>query len=365
MAETVISTANRVRQWDSKAHTAYIRSNRFKRYMGSSANSIFCIKEDLTVKPGDAISVPLIGALDSSGGPNDGSSDLVGNEKALPNDGHRIDIKVVRDAVLVNVEEEQASAVDIRNAGKVALKSLQMQYLRNDIITNLHSINGLSYAASSQVQRDAWLANNADRVTFGSAVSNNASNDHSAALTTVDSTDDRLTGDVISMYKRRAQNATTANSEGIKPYEFGEDMETFVMFVNSYAFRDARSWMVSKGYWENAMARSKTNPLFSGPTSFEWDGVMVREIPEIGALAGVGNGGIDVTPVFLCGAQALGLAWAKRTKTTLRKETDYEFRYGVGFLELRGVSKFQYNQGGASAKDWSVATGYVSSVADV
>jgi len=365
MAETTTAAALRVKQWDSKAHTAYIRSNRFKRYMGSSQNSIFCIKEDLTKKDGDAITLPLVGALDSSSGPNTGTSDLVGNELALPNDGHRIDISVVRQATVVNVEEEQSSAIDIREAGKVALKSLQMQYLRNDIITSLHKINGINYGTATQAQRDAWLVDNADRVTFGASVANGSSNDHSVGLATVDAVNDRLNGDIVSMYKRRAQNASSANSEGIRPYEFGEDMETFVMFVNSYAFRDMRTWMVSNGYWENAMARSKANPLFSGPTSIEWDGVMIREIPEIGMLPGVGNSGIDVTPVFLCGAQALGIAWARRTKTTLRRETDYDFRYGVGFLELRGVDKIQYGQGSANAKDWAVKTGYVSSVADV
>jgi len=364
MADTTVATANRVKQWDSDQHVEYVRSNRFKRYMGDDENAIIQLKEDLTKKKGDAITIPLVGALDDSAGPNDGSSDLVGNEKALPNDGHQISVSVVRDATVVNVEEEQASPIDIRNAGKVALKNLQMRYLRTAIINALHTINGVAYGSASEAQKDAWLVDNADRTLFGAAVSNNSSNDHSLSLANVDATNDVLTGDIISLAKRRMQTATTVNGDGMRPHQYGEDMETFVMFVPSLAFRDLRSWMEANGKWEHAMSRGKANPLYSGPTSIEWDGVIVREIPEMATLSAVGAAGIDVAPCFMCGAQALGVAWAMRTKTTVRKEDDYGFKNGVGFMELRGVEKLQYGQSGSDAKDWGVSTIYVAGVAD-
>tara|TARA_A100000171_G_scaffold4204_2_gene3454 strand:- start:12327 stop:13427 length:1101 start_codon:yes stop_codon:yes gene_type:complete len=366
MAETTISTANRVKQWDDKAHVEYIRANRFKRYMGTGENSIIQLKEDLTKKKGDAITIPLVGALDSSGGPNDGSSDLVGNEKALPNDGHRVSVKVVRDATLVNVEEEQASPINIRNAGKTALKDLQMRYLRNSIITALGSIDGVAYGSATTGQKNTWHDNNSDRVLYGAATSNFVASDHAASLANIDSTDDKMTGDVVSLAKRIAQDAATVNGDGIRPYTYGEDMETFVLFTNTRGFRDLRNWMVANKFWNDAMQEGKSNPLFSGPTSIHWDGVIVREIPEIAniAAAGAGTPAIPVAPYYLCGAQALAAAWAMRTKTTTRKEDDYGFRYGVGFMEMRGVEKLQYGQGGASAKDWGIVSGFVSGVAD-
>lgn len=366
MADTIIADANRVKQWDDKAHMEYIRSNRFKRYMGSNENAIIQVKEDLTKKRGDAITVPLVGALDASAGPNDGSSNLVGSEKALPNDGHRVTARVVRDATVVNVEEEQASPINIRNAGKVALKDLQMRYLRGDIITALGSIDGVSYGTATTGQRNTWHLNNIDRVLYGSLRSNYVGGDHAASLANIDSTDDKLTHGVVSLAKRIAQNAQTVNGDGIRPYRYGEDMESFVMFVPSFAFRDLREDMVANGYWENALKRAKDNPLFSGPTSIEWDGVVVREIPEIDVLSGVGGGtpAIDVAPCYLCGAQALAAVWALRTKTTTRKEDDYGFFYGVGFQELREVSKLQYGQGSTTAVDWSVVSVFVAGVSD-
>lgn len=361
---TETTAAERVTSWDDTFFSEYVRANRFKRYMGTDENAIIQIKENLTKKKGDTIVINLVGALDASGGPNDGSTDLVGHEKALPNDGHHIKVKVVRDATVVNMEEEQASPIDIRNAGKTALKDLSLRYLRNGIITALHTINGVVYGSATEGQKDAWLVDNADRVLFGAAKANNSGNDHSASLANINATDDRLNGDMISLAKRMAQTATTANGDGIRPYVYGEDAESFVMFVPSFAFRDLRAWMVANEHWDQALERSKDNPLFSGPTSIEWDGVIVREIPEMSILSGVGADGADVAPCFLCGAQALGVAWAQRTKSTVRAEDDYGFRNGVGFYELRGIEKIQWGQGGNDAVDWAVLTVYASGEAD-
>lgn len=357
MASTTISIANRVKQWDSRQHVEYIRSNRFKRYMGTSTNSIIMLKEDLTKKKGDAITIPLVGALDTSGGYNTGSTDLVGNEKALPNDGHLITVGIVRDATLVNVEEEQASPIDIRNAGKMALKDMQMRYLRSDIITALGSIGGTAYASASEANKDAWLAANSDRVLFGASQSNNSGNDHSASLLNVDATNDRLTRDVVSELRAMAQGSSTANGDGIRPFTYGEDEETYVMFVGSKAFRDLKADMAT--VHTDAEKRGKENPLFTGTTSLYWDGVVIREIPEIGAIGAVGATSATVAPIYLCGTQAIGAAWAMRTKTTLRKEDDYGFKYGCGFMEMRGVEKVLYGSGTAGVQ-WGMATGYVA-----
>lgn len=361
MASTTINTANRVKQWDDKAHAEYVRSNRFKKYMGTSQNSIIMLQEDLTKKQGDAITIPLLGALDSSGGYNDGSSDLVGNEKALPNNGHQIAIGVVRDATLVNVEEEQASPINIRNAGKTALKDLQMRYLRNDVINAFGSVGGVNYGSATETNKDAWLAANSDRVLFGNSGANNSGNDHSASLLNVDGTNDKLTRDVVSRMKRMAQTASNVNGDGIRPFKYGEDEETFVMFADALSFRDLKADMST--VHTDAEKRGKANPLFTGTTSLYWDGVVIREVPEIAGLGGVGAAAATVSPVYLCGTQALGVAWGMRTKTTVRKEDDYGFKYGVGFMEMRGVNKILYGSG-ASAKQWGMVTGYVAAAAD-
>lgn len=360
MADTIISTANRVKQWDDTAFKEYVRANRFKRYMGKGENSIIQVQNDLTKKKGDAITIPLLGALDAASGPNDGSTTLVGNEKALPNDGHKITIGVVRDATVVNMEEEQASPIAIRDAGKVALKQLAMRYLRNAIITALGSVHGTAYGTATVTQKNQWTAANSDRVLFGDDVANYSAT-HATALNAV-TAGMTLTRAVVSKLKRIAQNAVNVNGDGIRPYSYGEDEETFVLFVGTNAFRDLKEDMVT--VHSDARERAKSNPLFTGTTSLYWDGVVIREIPEIASFNNTATTAIPVAPIYLCGAQALGVAWAQTLKTTLRKEDDYGFKHGVGFMEMRGVEKILYGQGTTTAVDWSVATGYVSSPAD-
>lgn len=358
---TIVSAANRVKQWDSNFFKEYIRQHRFKRYMGSSENSIIQVQNDLTKKQGDAITIPLVGALNAAAGPNNGSTTLVGAEKALPNDGHRIAVRVVRDAVVVSMEEEQASPIAIRDAGKVSLKDLAGRYLRNDIITAMGSIQGVSYATATATQRNQWNAANVDRVLFGNSVSlYNAT--HATALANITGTM-RLSRSIVSLLKRRAQSAITANGEGIRPFTFGEDEETYVLFAGTEAFRDLKTDLES--VYRDARERSIDNPLFTGTTSLFWDGVVVREIPEIPATGNVGAASARVAPVYLCGAQALGVAYAQPTKTTVRKEDDYGFRNGVGFYELRGVEKVLWGQGNlTTAKDWSMVTGFVAAPLD-
>jgi hypothetical protein len=359
MAATVISPSVRAKQWDSKFFEEYVRANRFKRYMGADENSIIQVNYDLSKKKGDAITFNLVGALDATAGPNTGTTALVGAEKALPNEGHKLTVGVVRDAVVVNMEEEQASAFAVRDAGKVALKNLAMRYLRNDVIRALGSINGVAYASATAGQRNAWNAANVDRVLFGTSKANyNAT--HATALATI-AAGQKLSRGVVSLLKRIAQTAKTANGEGIRPFSYGEDEETFVLFVGTEAYRDLKIDL--EGVHKDALERARSNPLFTGTTSLYWDGVVIREIPEIPATGLVGASSARVAPVYLCGAQALGVGWAQATKTTVRKEDDYGFQHGVGFYELRGVEKLLWDQDG-TPKDWGMVTGFVAAALD-
>lgn len=356
MTNTTISAAVRAKQWDEEFFKEYVRGNRFKRYMGTSENSIIQVKNNLTKKKGDAITINLVGALDADAGPNTGTTTLVGNEKALPNDGHKVTIGVVRDATVVNVEEEQASAFDVRDAGRQALKDLSMRYLRNAIIQALGSVQGIPYTTATATQRNQWNVANADRVLYGDALANyNAT--HATALNNV-TAGMRLTRKIVSLMKQIAQEAETVNGDGIRPYTYGEDEETYVMFADSRAYRDLKQDLET--VHKDARERALSNPLFTGTTSLYWDGVVIREIPEISNFNNTATTPIPVSPIYLCGAQALAVAWAMTTKTTLRKEDDYGFQYGVGFMEMRGVDKVLWGQGTTGAKDWSLVTGFVS-----
>jgi hypothetical protein len=91
------------------------------------------------------------------------------------------------------------------------------------------------------------------------------------------------------------------------------------------------------------------NPLFQDGDII-YDGIIHRKVPEIDALCTAlggfdAQGGFlgDVRPVFLTGAQAVGIAWGQEPTFRTDTKKDFEFRPGVAVEELLGVKKLSYN----------------------
>ena len=358
MALTTARTGLTPQIWDDKFFMEYVRENRFKRYMGTDENSIIQMKDELTKKQGDKVTFASVSKLAGAG--VTGNTTLEGSEEDLDTRSMAVTVAPLRHAVAVTNWDEQKSAIDLRDTAKMALKLWSMEKMKTAIITALGSINGVAYSSATAAQRNAWMVDNVDRVQVGKLKSNyNAT--HATALANIDNTDDKLTPDAVSLMKRIAQTASPA----IKPIRLNEDEEWFVLFANSRAFRDFSLNSTVTQANRDARARGMDNPLFTGG-SLVWDGVIVREIPEIGILSGVGAGAIDVGPVYLCGAQAVGVAWAQRTKTTTQV-SDYGFRNGVGLQEMRGIEKLIFGSGAGDTddlKDHGIVTGFFAGVAD-
>lgn len=360
MSNTAAATGLTVQQWDDKFFAEYVRENRFKNAMGMDENAVIQIKEDLSKKKGDSVTFALVNRLTGAG--VTGTNVLEGNEEDLSSRSFRLYVDKIRHAVRVAEMEEQKSAIDLRDAGRTMLKTWIMEKTRDDIITALGSINGTAYASASEANKDAWLVDNADRVLFGAARSNNSSNDHSASLANIDNTNDKLTPSAISLMRRIA---LTVASPKIRPIRIADDRQFFVMYVNSLAMRDLRVNSTMVNAHQYAMERGKDNPLFTSGDLI-WEDVIIKEIEDIDVLTGVGAGSIDVAPVYLCGAQAVGLAWAKRTKS-VTEEFDYGDKYGVAIEEIRGIKKILFGSGSGDTddlKDNGVVTGFFAAVAD-
>lgn len=347
-------------QWDDKFFMEYVRESRFKRYMGTNENSIIHSKEDLTTKKGNKVTFAAVNKLAGAG--VTGNTTLEGNEESLDTRSMAVTVNPLRHAVAVTDWDEQKSSIELRDTAKMALKLWSMEKMKTDIITALGSINGTAYGSASEANKDAWLVDNADRVLFGASKSNASSNDHSTSLANIDITADKLTTAAISLMKRIAMTASPA----IRPIRLNEDEEWFVLFTNSRAFRDLSESTAMQQANRDARQRGvESNPLFTGG-SLVWDGVIIREIPEIAVLTGVGAGAIDVAPVYLCGAQAVGVAWAQRFKSTTDNR-DYGFVHGVGVQEVRGIEKLIFGTGSGDTddlKDHGIVTGFFAAVAD-
>jgi N4-gp56 family major capsid protein len=328
-------------------------------------NSLIQVREDLTRKAGDTVVFATVRRLVGAG--VTGNQILEGNEELLNLRSLELPVGVIRHAVAASDWDEQKSIVDILDAARDALQVWSLEKMRADIILSLTAVTAdgntqIPYASASAGQRNSWLVNNSDRVLFGASKSNAASGVMATALATVDSTNDKLTSGTVSLAKRIAK---TANPR-IRPITVKDDEEWYVMFANPYAFRDLSldpNIVASRQY---AAERGSGNPLFTGGDII-WDGVIVREVPELGAISGVGASSIDVGVNLLCGAQALGVAWAQRTKTTTNTR-DYGYMHGVGIMEMRGIGKLRFGTDatvdGTTTKDAGMVTVYTSAVAD-
>ncbi len=363
MAETTARAGLTPQQWDDQFFTEFVRTNRFAKYQGTNEMSMIHMKEDLTRKPGDRVT---FAAARSLGGGVSGNQVLEGNESELDTRSLTVAVTPIRNAVMVTDWDEQKSAIDLRMAARPALKTWSMERWREDIITALKSIPNaagvmVSWEAATAAERNAWLVDNTDRVQFGQLVGNASSGVVATALATVDATNDKLTAATLSMAKRRAQTARPR----MQPIRVNGDEEWYVVFANPMSFRDLRNDPVITQAQRDALARGESNPLFTGGDLL-WDGMIIREIPEMGLpfaasatsvgqvggiLADVGAGStVDVGFNFICGAQALGAAWARRLKSTTDTR-DYGFRNGVGVAEIRGIEKLMFGKGANDRDD--------------
>lgn len=351
--------------WDGKFWAEYVRKNRFAKYMGTSLASMIQVKKDLTVKRGDSITFATTRRLVGAG--VTGNAALEGNEEILDQRSMKLSVAPIRHAVAITDWDEQKSSIDLRQAAKDALQNWSMEKIRGDIISSLSSVNGTSWALANATARNLWLASNSDRIQIGHSVGNNAGNVMATSLLNVAATTDKMTGALLSLAKRRAQTA----SPHIRPIQVDDDNdeEWFVAFLPSLVWRDLKADPAVLAVNKDARPREDgwaKNPLFTGGDMI-WDGMVVREIPELPVFTGLGAAGIDVAESFLCGAQALGVGWAQMTKSTTNMR-DYGWANGVGIQEIRAVGKLQFGKDPANDTttlvDQGMATIFTAAVAD-
>lgn len=360
MADTTARSGLTPQQWDEEFFVEYLQNHPFKPYMGTGENSIFQIKEDLTKKKGDSVTFALVNKLSGAG--VTGRTTLEGNEEEMDSRSFSIAVDKRRNGVRIAEIDEQFNAFSLRQAGKVVLKDWAMEADIDRIYQALLSINGVAYASASEAQKDAWLVDNADRVLFGASISNASSNDHSTSLANIDSTNDKLTTAALSLMKRIALSATPK----IRPIRIeGTNRRMLVAFAHPRAFRDLKESTAMQQAMREVSLANQNNKLFQGG-DLEWDGIIVHECDGMPTLTGVGAGSIDVAPVFLCGAQALGMAVAKRW-TSKTEQFDYGDKQGVAIEAIDGLKKMLFGSGAGDTDDLQqhgVVTGYFSGVAD-
>ena len=384
MAETLLSSALEKQKWSSDYLAEYVRESGFLPYMGRKSSSIIMTKYELASENGKTINIPLVTKLTAAG--VRGSGVLDGKEEQLGNFNCAISVDWLRNAVKVPKSTQYKTEIDLLNAGRDMLKLWSSDTLRADMIRYMAgpTVTTSSVPATDIVDSDGnvvvtgataanfntWSAANQDRILYGSALSNYSAT-HATGLGAVDSTNDKLTASVVSLAKRMAKAASPA----IRPFRLEDGREYFVMFAGARSFRDLKNDSVMINANRDARAREgggmNSNPLFQDGDLI-YDGVVVRQIEEISTLittsstfVAAGASSIPVEPNFLCGQQAMAVAWGQEPTPITDTTGDYKFRPGVAIEELRGIAKLHFATGASSAsKQHGIVTVYTSGTGD-
>lgn len=382
MTGTAIAPGNKTTRFQNEVRKEYVRKGRFGPFTGNTPNSIFQVNRDLK-----KTSIALVGKLSGQG--VSGSSQLTGNEEELSNYDFVTQPKYYRNGVLIDQEERELSEFDIFMEARPALMDWAMELKRDQMIQSLlaiqaggtyynygGSVGATGATAASAANMDTWQAANTDRILYGAAKANLTSGDHTTSLATIDTTNDKIDADMLTLMKRMAEQANPL----IRPITVNEDEPVYVVFVGSYSFRDLKAdTTIAQANREARPRNVEQNPIFTGGDLF-YDGLIIKKIPEIdtfidgttGAFGGVwganatgdslataGNSSSRVAPAFLCGGQAVAFGLGRMPSFKRRKEDDYEHLAGVGVSFKHDVKKVFYNN-----KQHGMLTCFHSSVAD-
>ena len=360
MADTNVATGLTVQQWDDNYFKEYMTENRFASEMGTDESSIIQVKEDLTKKAGDSVTFALVNRLTNSA--VTGSNTLEGNEERMDTRSFRLYVDKRRNGVRVAEIDEQYSAISLRNAAKSVLKDWSMKDTESLIIQALASINGVNYATASEAQKDAWLTDNTDRAYFASGY---AGADHSAGLAELDTSNDKMTSSDITAMKYKALVTASPKIRPIRSAENGRHY--FILYCDPRVFRDLKAESSSPiiQAQRESVQEMENNRLFQGGDLL-LDGVIIKEVHQmydelVTPFTNVGDSAtVEVGCAFLCGAQAVGTAYAKRW-TSKEENFDYGDKKGVAIESIYGIKKMQFGSGAsdtADLKDQGVITGY-------
>ena len=373
MADTRVASGLTVEQWDEKFFVEYLSENRYSGEMGTDESSIIQVKENLTKKKGDRINFALVNKLTNDA--VTGRNNLENNEEDMASRSCEVAVDKRRNGVRVAEIDEQYSAIGLRDAARAVLKEWSLKDTETLITkalgtmtdgTSVINMNATDVAAAAnQTALDTWLTNNADRVYWGNKAYT-ANTDLSAGLATLTNATAAENFGTVNAKNMKFMATVTANPK-IRPIrvDASKGRRYFVAYCHPLAFRDLANDSVITQAQREVKLEMENNRLFQGGDLL-WNGIIFKEVPDmydINTLTNLGESSTStVVPVFLCGAQAVGTAYAKRW-TTKEQTFDYGDKRGVAVESIYGIQKLTFGTGTSdrtTPKDFGIVTGFFS-----
>lgn len=359
MADTRATANLTPEQWDDKFFMEYLTENRYSGEMGTSENAIIQVKEDLTKKKGDRVNFALVNKLTQAA--TTGRNMMEGNEEDMTSRSYELAVDKRRNAVRFAEIDEQYNSFSLREAAKATLKEWSLKDTEALIEQALGSINGTAFTSADQNARDAWLVDNRDRVVFGSGYAGVDMSAGLAELTAGTATEWLTTAHIDTM---KLYAVTRANPK-IRPVRSASNGRLYyTMYAHPLAFRDLKRDTKITDAQKDVALEMENNRLFQGGDLL-WNGVIIKEahgLYDTMTITGEGDSS-TVVPAFLCGAQAIGAAYARRWRSKT-EEFDYGDKHGVEISAIYGIGKIQFGSGSGDRddlKDNGVVTGWFAS----
>jgi hypothetical protein len=374
MAQTVIQSNNKLVQYSREINREFVRENLFSPYMSDGLDAIIRRRYEMK-SGGEQMNIPLVSKLNNSA---IGVGTLVGNEERVDNYGMRVWLDWARNAIVTNKAEQQKDSADLFGEFKPLLSNWGKELQRDEIIAaymalpsesapanlgtaNGQRVNGTLWESATDTNRTTWMNANSDRVVFGANTGNLAGVSFATDAAKLDTTADLFTASNLSLLKRQAMKSSPA----IRPYKTSDGYEYYVAFCGVNAFKDLKASLTTTH--TTALQNSGKSNIIFQDGDIQWDGVIVRQVPEIsGFVTDVwpdidgASATVVVEPVFFCGQQSLAFCWGQMARPTARAEDDYGFITGVGVEMAYGVAKMfkKHPNTGSNLVQWGTATGF-------
>lgn len=342
-------------QFEASINSEYLRQMFWSRFMGTSSNSPIQLKNDLTKKRGDAITINLRSRL--KGGKQTGTAKSEGQEGTLEFYAQRITVD--NDKITGRLDDvdltDQRVGFSVVEELREALIEERAQHTEDRIT------NAMSSTSTGRVQGNYLYG----------ALESNYNATHATALATVDATDDQLstlTGDICKDKARIPANGKTMKTRPMRANMGVEGgvQEWYGFVSHTYSINDM---IRNDARWRQPMLMipplvNRNNPLFTGSTFkgayngvlyYEWEGV---------ELANNSNS-VQTGHSLFFGAQACAYVWAQFGKVT-SEDFDYKNDFGLQHKEINGISKILYDinsvDSSATNSDYGIIHAFVSAV---
>jgi hypothetical protein len=122
-----------------------------------------------------------------------------------------------------------------------------------------------------------------------------------------------------------------------------------VAFANPHAFKNLRDSLDTE-VLASTVVEQQASKLFEGG-DLMWNGCIVKECDNLPVYTNLGNSATtEVTPIYLLGAQAVAVAYAKRWRSKT-EEFDYGDKHGIAIDGIYGVRKVLFGTGSGDTDD--------------